>query len=118
VGRAPRPAPTLGGERQRLCLARALVSDAPIWLLDEATNQVDAETAAAVLGAVAARPAGRTVLCATHDLAAARLADRVVVLEAGQVIKEGPHAALLARRGRYAALWDALEPDARDAEGA
>jgi len=100
-----------GGERQRLCLARALLTEAPILLLDEATNQVDAESTRAILEAIAARPAGQTVVMVAHDLSAARRADRIAVLDDGRLVEEGTHAELLARNGRYASLWRSGDQD-------
>jgi ABC-type multidrug transport system fused ATPase/permease subunit len=105
-----------GGERQRLCLARALLMEAPILLLDEATSQVDAETTHAILEAIARRPAGQTVVMVAHDLAAARGADRIAVLDDGTVVEQGTHAELLARGGRYAAMWRAGDSGTRVVE--
>jgi ABC-type multidrug transport system fused ATPase/permease subunit len=94
-----------GGERQRLCLARALLMEAPILLLDEATSQVDAETTHAFLEALERRAVGQTVVMVAHDLAAARSANRIAVLDGGRVVEQGTHAELVARGGRYAAMW-------------
>lgn len=98
-----------GGQRQRIAMARALLRDAPVLLLDEATNALDMETEARVLEAVRRAMAGRTVLCVAHRLAVAARADRVVVLAHGQVVGSGTHAELLARPGPYRELWDASE---------
>ncbi|MDB1087485.1 ABC transporter ATP-binding protein [Streptomyces sp. ACA25] len=94
-----------GGERQRVSVARALLKDAPIVLLDEATAALDAENEAAVVDAVEALTADRTVLVIAHRLETVQRADRVVVLDGGRVVEEGRHAELLARGGAYAALW-------------
>jgi ABC-type multidrug transport system fused ATPase/permease subunit len=94
-----------GGQRQRVALARALLTDPRILILDDAFASVDAETEAAILGHLREATKGRTTLLITHRLRAARLADRVVVLDDGRVVEEGTHAALLARGGLYARLW-------------
>jgi subfamily B ATP-binding cassette protein MsbA len=98
-----------GGERQRLCLARALVTRAPILLLDEATNQVDAETEAAILDALAElrrTPEGRTrtIVVVAHNLSAVRPADRIAVVERGRIVEQGTWDELVALRGRFWAL--------------
>jgi ATP-binding cassette subfamily B protein len=94
-----------GGQRQRVALARALLADPRVLVLDDAFASVDAETEAAILAELREALAGRTALIITHRLGAARLADRVVVLDEGTVVEEGTHAALLARGGLYARLW-------------
>ena len=90
-----------GGERQRLAIARALLRDPPLLILDEATAHLDAEAEREVQEAIARLMAGRTVLVIAHRLATVAHADRVVVLEQGRVVEEGPPAALLAAGGRY-----------------
>jgi ATP-binding cassette subfamily B protein len=96
-----------GGQVQRLCLARALLMDAPVLLLDEATNQVDAQTERAILDALHAVRGGRTVVLIAHNLTAVRHADTIAVLDGGQVVELGSHDALVGANGRYAALWRA-----------
>jgi subfamily B ATP-binding cassette protein MsbA len=90
-----------GGERQRLAIARALLRDPPLLILDEATAQLDAEAEREVQEAVARLMAGRTVLVIAHRLATVAHADRVIVLDGGRIVEEGPPAALLAAGGRY-----------------
>jgi ATP-binding cassette, subfamily B, bacterial len=93
-----------GGQRQRLAIARALVRGAPILLLDEATSALDAENERLVQRALADAMQGRTTLVIAHRLATVLAADRIVVMDAGQVVEEGTHAELIARAGLYARL--------------
>ena len=93
-----------GGQRQRLALARALLRDPRILLLDEATSALDAENEALVQQALARLRAGRTTLVIAHRLATVRDADRIVVLDAGRVVEQGTHAALMEKGGLYARL--------------
>jgi ATP-binding cassette subfamily B protein len=98
-------APLSGGERQRLALARALLKDSEIVLLDEAVAAVDPDAKEDIRAALARLCAGKTVLVVSHDLSTAEHADHIVVLEAGRVVTQGRHAELLARGGLYARLW-------------
>ncbi|MFK7160260.1 ABC transporter ATP-binding protein [Marinospirillum sp. MEB164] len=94
-----------GGQRQRLSLARALLKDPPILVLDEATSAVDNETEAAIQRSLAQISQGRTVLMIAHRLSTIVQADQIVVLEGGQLVEQGTHQQLLALNGRYAAQW-------------
>ena len=94
-----------GGEKQRVGIARTLLKDPPILLLDEATSALDTETEHGILDALVAMGKGRSVITIAHRLSTVVDADRIVVLEAGQVVEEGSHDVLLAADGRYAALW-------------
>lgn len=98
-----------GGEQQRLTIARAIVSDAPIVLLDEATAALDPDSEAAVQDALSELIAGKTVLVVAHRLHTIVDADQILVLDAGQLVERGTHPELLAARGRYARLWHAQE---------
>jgi len=98
-----------GGEAQRITLARAMLSQAPIVVLDEATAHADAETAAAVREALAGWVGNRTVLMIAHDLTSVVEADQICVLDGGRIVERGRHAELLARNALYRRLWDAAE---------
>ncbi len=94
-----------GGEKQRVGIARTLLKDPPILLLDEATSALDSETEREIQDELRAMGQGRTVITIAHRLSTVVDADRIVVLEQGVVVEEGRHEELLARGGRYAAMW-------------
>lgn len=97
-----------GGQRQRLVLARALLRPSPIYLLDEVTSNLDMETEAELLPKLFEELADRTVLFVTHRVESARHADRICVIEDGQIAGMGSHEALMATCDRYARLHDAV----------
>jgi ABC-type multidrug transport system fused ATPase/permease subunit len=103
-----------GGQRQRLAIARALLADPAVLLLDEPTSAVDAESEVLIVRALEEAMQGRSALIVTHRLSLARSADRVVVLEGGVIVEDGPPALLRARNGRYAALERAQTPGAAE----
>jgi ATP-binding cassette subfamily B protein len=94
-----------GGEKQRVGIARTLLKDPPILLLDEATSALDTETEQEIQDALRRAGQGRTVLTIAHRLSTIAEADRIVVLEKGEIVEQGRHDDLLARGGRYAQLW-------------
>jgi len=94
-----------GGQRQRIALARALLKNPPVLILDEATAAVDNETEAAIQRSLQEITRDRTTLVIAHRLSTVRHADRIVVLERGRLVESGRHSDLLARQGPYAALW-------------
>jgi ATP-binding cassette, subfamily B, bacterial MsbA len=93
-----------GGQRQRLAIARALYKDAPVLILDEATSALDNESERLVQQALAVLMKGRTTLVIAHRLSTIEAADRIVVMEAGRIVEQGRHAALIAHGGLYARL--------------
>jgi ATP-binding cassette subfamily B protein len=95
-----------GGERQRIAIARALVKDARILVLDEATSSLDSESEHLIQEALWTLMQGRTVIAIAHRLSTIAGMDRILYLEAGRVIEDGPHRELLARGGAYARLWN------------
>ena len=94
-----------GGQRQRLALARAILKNPSILILDEATSAVDNETEAAILRSLEVVSRGRTTLVVAHRLSTVRHADCIYVMEHGRIVEQGRHEDLLAKNGSYAALW-------------
>jgi len=103
-----------GGQRQRIALARAILKDPPVLVLDEATASVDNETEAAIQRSLEHITASRTTLVIAHRLSTVRHADRIVVLDHGRIVESGRHEELLHSHGPYASLWRVqagLRPD-------
>ncbi|MEX1257893.1 MAG: ABC transporter ATP-binding protein [Gemmatimonadota bacterium] len=94
-----------GGQRQRIAIARAILKDPPVLILDEATSSVDNETEAAIQRSLDRISKGRTILAIAHRLSTIRNADQICVLEAGRIVELGSHDELITANGLYAALW-------------
>ena len=94
-----------GGQRQRLAIARALYKNAPILILDEATSALDSESERAVQDALENLMKNRTTLVIAHRLSTVQRANRIVVMDAGQIVESGSHAELMTRNGQYARLY-------------
>jgi subfamily B ATP-binding cassette protein MsbA len=95
-----------GGQRQRVAIARAILADPRVLILDEATSSLDSESEALIQDGLHALRKGRTTFVIAHRLSTIRSADRILVLEAGQIVEQGSHDDLLAANGRYRQLYD------------
>jgi subfamily B ATP-binding cassette protein MsbA len=102
---AERGATLSGGQKQRIAIARAILRNAPILILDEPTSGLDAASEQLVIEALGRAASKRTTLVIAHRLASIRFANRIVVMERGQIVEEGSHRELLERNGRYAHLY-------------
>ena len=94
-----------GGQRQRVTLARVILKDAPILLLDEATSALDSEVEAAIQTTLYGMMEGKTVIAIAHRLSTIAQMDRILVLDAGKIVEDGDHDALLAQGGLYSEFW-------------
>jgi ATP-binding cassette subfamily B protein len=101
-----------GGQRQRLAIARAVLKDAPLLILDEATSAVDNETEAALQRSINKISKDRTAVIIAHRLSTVRNADRILVLDEGEVVEDGSHEDLVTWEGIYARMW-AVQTGAR-----
>ncbi|CTQ32527.1 ABC transporter ATP-binding protein [Jannaschia rubra] len=106
-----------GGQRQRIALARVILKDAPILVLDEATSALDSEVEAAIQDTLYGMMEGKTVIAIAHRLSTIAAMDRILVIDEGRIVEEGPHDALLASGGLYAQFWTRqsggfIDPDA------
>jgi ATP-binding cassette subfamily B protein len=95
-----------GGEKQRISIARAILKNAPIVLLDEATASLDPENELSIQQAINGLVKNKTVVIIAHRLHTIQAADKIVVIDKGRVIEEGKHDDLLKNRGLYKSLWD------------
>ncbi|AXX98777.1 ABC transporter ATP-binding protein [Profundibacter amoris] len=94
-----------GGQRQRIAIARVILKNAPVLVLDEATSALDSEVEAAIQQTLYGVMEGKTVIAIAHRLSTIAQMDRIIVLDQGRVVEDGPHEALLAKNGIYAGLW-------------
>ena len=104
-----------GGQRQRISIARAVLKDPPVLILDEATSSVDNETEAAIQRSLERLAVGRTTIVVAHRLSTVRNADRTFVLERGQLVESGTHEELVRSGGIYAKLWRVQTGEREDA---
>ena len=110
-----------GGQRQRLAIARAILKDAPILILDEATSALDNESERFIQAALESVMQNRTTFVVAHRLSTIERADRIVVMDAGEIVEQGTHAELLAKGAHYANLYsmqfrDELQDASKPAE--
>jgi ATP-binding cassette subfamily B multidrug efflux pump len=94
-----------GGQRQRVALARVILKNAPILILDEATSALDSEAEAAIQEQLEGLMVGKTVIAIAHRLSTIARMDRLIIMDRGRIVEQGTHAALLAKGGVYARLW-------------
>jgi ATP-binding cassette subfamily B protein len=105
-----------GGQRQRLAIARALLNDPAIIVFDEATSDVDTETEERIQASIDRLVEDRTAFVIAHRLSTIRDADRIVVMDDGEIVEQGAHAELLGEHGEYADLWHAQADDPATAD--
>ena len=95
-----------GGEKQRISIARAILKDAPIIILDEATSSVDPENENLLMGAIAELTKNKTVIMVAHRLSTVQDADQILVMKNGAIAESGTHSDLIKHQGEYAKMWD------------
>ncbi len=106
-----------GGQRQRIAIARAILKNAPILLLDEATSALDSHSEQIIQSAMREAMAGKTVIAIAHRLSTVMDMDRLIVLDRGVIVADGPHSELLRQGGLYAELWHQQSGDRSLAAG-
>jgi ATP-binding cassette subfamily B protein len=94
-----------GGQRQRIAIARAILKDAPVLILDEATSSLDSESEALIQEALRTLMASRTAIVIAHRLSTVKWMDRLIVLDRGEIVEKGSHGELMGRGVVYASLW-------------
>jgi ABC-type multidrug transport system fused ATPase/permease subunit len=94
-----------GGQRQRIAIARAVLHDAPILILDEATSELDSHIERKIQESIARLSSDRTIIAVAHRLSTISMADQILVLESGRLVEQGTHSELLDLSGIYASLW-------------
>ena len=99
-----------GGQRQRIAIARAILRDAAIIILDEPATALDAETESDLMAAIGRLTEGRTTVMISHRISSVQAADVIIVMDAGRVVESGTHDQLLAKSGTYARLHDIQHP--------
>ena len=104
-----------GGEKQRVAIARTLLKNPPLLILDEATSALDSRTESEIQATLDAVSARRTTVIIAHRLSTVVHADEIVVLDAGRIIERGTHAALIARGGAYAEMWNRQQAEREEA---
>jgi ABC-type multidrug transport system fused ATPase/permease subunit len=102
-----------GGQRQRIAIARALLRDPPILVLDEATSSLDTASERLIQDAIEHLIAGRTVFVIAHRLSTVHRADQILVMDGGRIVERGDHATLLAQAGLYRRLYELQFDDRR-----
>jgi len=94
-----------GGQRQRIAIARVILKDAPILILDEATSALDSEVESEIQQSLIDVMQNKTVIAIAHRLSTIAKMDRIIVMDQGKIVEQGPHAELIARSGIYASFW-------------
>ena len=95
-----------GGQRQRIAMARAILSDAPVYVFDEATSNIDADSENAIIALIEDLARTKTIIMVSHRLSALEKADRIYVFENGRIVEAAPHAELVEQKGAYARMWE------------
>ena len=103
-----------GGQKQRIAIARVFLKNPPVVILDEATSSLDTQTEEQIQETLDALSKNRTTIIIAHRLSTVRNADRIIVLDHGEILEEGSHEALLAQKGKYYQLYEAQKKGRKD----